>query len=138
MSGYMPAQALLKTLLLTVSGFSAGDVVESDPKVLDQGRLQVVNLEHGGIPQFDVAGLQRVHAWEALADLLVRFRTDADTTRHGTLRDAIVAKLDATKDLSADYYISMIQTDGDPERLKHPSAGEYIIQTLRITIVERV
>lgn len=137
MAGYMPAQALLKTLLLTCASFSAGDVTESDFSILDRGRPACCVLFPGGIPNYDTAGRVREHQWEAILDLAKRFTSDADWSTFGALRDEVVAKLDATKALSADYFIVNITTDGDPDKLTGP-AGAIILQTLRITINEQV
>lgn len=137
MAGYMPAQAALKTLLLTCASFAAGDVTESDSSILDRGRPACCILYPGSVPNYDTAGRVREHQWETIADLATRFTSDADWSTFGALRDEIIAKMDTVKVLGTDYFIVNITTDGDPEKLTGP-AGSIILQALRITINEQV
>jgi hypothetical protein len=136
----MPAQALLKTLLLTSPSFVEGSVTEGDIRVLDSGLTNMCVLYPGSIPAYDTAGMTREHEWDCLADIYTRFLNDTAYSTLGTLRDELILLLDATKFLSVTYYIAGIISDGDLMDVKDKQGGGpyFVTQRLRVTIVEEV
>ena len=137
----MAGQGYLKTLLLTISGsFGASDVTEGDVRVLDSGSTNTAVLFPGAVLPYDTAGMVREHEHEAILDLFTKFVDDTSYSTFGTLRDAVITKFDTTKALSADYFITMIVSDGDPVELYDKQGGGpfFITQRLRITFTEQV
>jgi hypothetical protein len=140
MSGYMPGQALLKATLLTCESLERGSVTEGDVRVLDSGIINSCVLFPGGIPEYDTAGLRREQIWNCIADLFTKFIDDSSYSAFGTLRDAVIATLDAGAGLSASYFVTSIVSDGDPIELYDKQGGGpfFITQRLRITIQENM
>ena len=142
MSGYMTAQGLLKTLLLTCASFGASDVTEGDFRVLDSGSTNTAVLLPGAIPNFDIAGLVRQVEYEAIMDLFTRFVDDTTYNTFGTLRDAVISTLNtgSAPALSAVYFITLLRSDSDPIELfdKQGNGPFFITQRFRITIEEQV
>jgi len=141
--GYMTAQGALKTLLLTITGttgFGANDVSEGDLRILDSGSTNLAVLFPGSVPPYDTAGMVREHEHEAIVDLFTKFVDDTAYSTFGTLRDAVIDKLDTTKVLSSVYFVTSIVSDGDPVELYDKQGGGpfFITQRLRLTIVEEV
>jgi hypothetical protein len=141
MSGYMPAQAALKTLLLTLTAdFPAGTVTEGDQRVHDLGVEKCAILFPGGVPAFDTVSMERQHEYECLLDLFLRYKDHTSYNDFGTLRDTVITLLDATKYVTTTHKITLINTDGDPAELRNKTGGGpfWIYQTLRLTISEDV
>jgi hypothetical protein len=136
---YMTAQGLLKTLLLTVSGFSASDVTEGDLRVLDSGTTYKAVLFPGSIPEIDLAGMSRVIEYEAIIDLFVKFTDDTSYSAFGTFRDLVIAKLDALPALSDTYFMTRLNSDGAPiEIFDRQGAGPFFVtQRFIVTIEEQ-
>ena len=140
MSGYMAAQALLKTKLLTCASFGASDVTEGDYRVMDSGSTNTAVIIPGTVPALDVAGMVRVQEYDAIVDLFTRFIDDTTYNTFGTLRDALLAVIIAAPTLSADYFIIEVRTDGDiSEVFDRQNAGPFFLtQRLRFVIQEQV
>ena len=140
MSGYMPAEALLSTLLQTISGLV---VTEGDQRILDGNGESIAILFPASVPNYDFDAMLRQHEWECELDLFVRFHDVTGYTTLGTLRDSVIALLDTTKCLSATYFILSIQSSDDPAPLynKQSMPGAlpvFITQSFRIVIEEQV
>ena len=138
---YMGAQTLLKTRLLTLSSyFGSSDVAEGDLRILDNGNTNHIVLFPGGVPVFDTAIMQRSVAWEGVLDLFTKFVDDTSYNTFGTLRDAVIANLDASPCLDATYWVISITSDGDPEEVYDKQGGGpfFVWQQLRLTITEQV
>ena len=138
---YMASQALLKTRLLTLTTyFGATDVTEGDLRTLDNGSTNHAVLFPGGIPVYDTAILARSVAWEGVLDLFTKLVDDTSYSTFGTLRDAVIANLDASPCLDATYWVISITSDGDPEEVYDKMGGGpfFIWQQLRLTITEQV
>lgn len=141
MSGYMPAQALLKDLLLDIRDyFGADDVTEGDYGPMDSSALNCAVLVPGSVPAFDLAGMTREHAYETLLDLFTKFTDDDSYNTFGELRDAVIAQLDANPALSETYFMTSITADGDPMDVydKMDAGPFFVTQRFRITIQEQV
>lgn len=140
MSGYMAAQALLKTKLLTCASFGASDVTEGDYRVMDSGSTNMAIIIPGNIPLLDVAGMTRTQEYDAIVDLITKFVDDTSYNTFGTLRDAMLAVFIASPALSADYFITEISTDADIQELfDRQGAGPFFVsQRFRFTIQEQV
>ena len=138
--GYMTAQGLIKTLLLTNANFGADDVTEGDLRILDRGITNAAVLFPGTIQGLDLAGMVREDAYEGYIDLFTKFTGDEAYNTFGTLRDSVVATLDGGKCLSATHFITAISSDGDPVELydKENRGPFFIWQRLRLTIMEQV
>jgi len=138
--GYMTAQGLLKTLLLTNSNFGASDVTEGDLSILDRGKTNMAVLFPASLPEYDLAGMVREHEWEGFIDLYTKFISDVSYSAFGTLRDSVVATLDTAKCLSAAYFMMAIASDGDPVEVFDKQGGGpfFIWQRLRLRINEQV
>ncbi len=137
---YMPAQALLKTLLLTCPAFGGEDVTEGDLRILDRGKSSFCVLFPGGVPAYDTAQMVREHEWECLVDLFAKFDNDTSYNTFGTLRDTVITLLDTAKYLGTTYHISQIASEGDPAEVYDKSGGGpfFIMQRLRVAIIEEV
>ena len=137
---YMTAQGLLKTLLLTVTGFNTGDVTEGDLRVLDSGTTYKAVLFPGAINQIDLAGMTRTVEYECILDLFCKFTDDTSYSTFGTFRDLVIARLDANPALSADYFMIAMTSQGEPiEIYDRQGAGPFFInQRFAITIQEQV
>lgn len=138
--GYMTAQGLLKTLLLTNGNFPAGTVTEGDLSILDNGITNAAVLFPAGIGNFDLAGMTREQIWEGFIDLYTKFVDDASYSTFGTLRDSVIATLDTTKCLNDTYFMMAIASDGDPVEVYDKQGGGpfFIWQRLRLQINEQV
>lgn len=143
MSGYMPAQALLKTLLLTNASFGASDVTEGDDRILDRGITNGAVLYPGGVTEYDTAGMTRAHQWEGYIDLFTKFIDNTAYATFGTLRDSVIATIAGAPCLSSVYFVTMIRGEDGPsevyERVNGQLMGPYFLtQRLRVTIEEQV
>lgn len=112
-------------------------VTEGDYRVLDSGVTNSCVLFAGEVPQYDTAGMTRVHLWECSLELYRRYTDDVDFYNFGILRDSLIIGLDNDPVLSDDYFIMTISSAGVPEKLPDTS-GPVIGQTLRISIQENV
>lgn len=138
---YMAAQALLKTLLLTMtSTFATGDVTEGDLRVLDSASSSVAVLFPGAVPFLDLANMVREHQHEGFLDLYAKFVDDTSYSTFGTLRDSVLATIAGAPCLSGTYFVTGIQSDGDPLDVYDKQGGGpfWITQRLRVTIEEQV
>ena len=140
MSAYMTAQGLLKTLLLTCTSFGASDVTEGDLRVLDSGSTNTAIIFPGSVPIYDTAGMERQHEWVAIVDLFTKFVDDTSYSTFGTLRDAVITKIEAAPAMSASFFITELSSDGDPiEVFDRQGAGPFFItQRFLLSIQEQV
>jgi hypothetical protein len=140
MAGYMAAQALLKTLLLTVGSLSPAGVTEGDARVLDSGITYAAIIYPGTVPPYELAAKVRMHEWEALVDIFIKFTDDTTYSAFGTFRDAVMAAILAGRILSETYFITSMQATGGPSDVmdKQDNGPFFVTQQLQLTIRENV
>jgi hypothetical protein len=138
--GYMTAQGLLKSLLLTNANFGTNDVTEGDLSILDSGIKNAAVLFPASLVDFDIAGMVRSHTWEGFIDLYTKFEGDGSYSAFGVLRDSVVATLDAEKCLNETYFMTAITSESDPVEVYDKLGGGpfFIWQRLRLSIDEQV
>jgi hypothetical protein len=137
---YMTAQGKLKTLLLTNSNFSAGDVTEGDLRVLDVGRDNLAVLFPGSVPEYNLASMRRSRAWEGVIELYKRFSDDTTYSNFGTLRDSVFLTIEESNCLDETYFITSILAEGDVVEITDTSGGGpyYVMQMIRVIIEEQI
>lgn len=143
MTGYMAAQALLKTLLLTCGSFGASDVVESDDRILDRGITNACILYPADMPERDLEHMAREKVWQCYADLFTKYVDSTSFSAFGTLRDAVIATLETGRCMTGTYFITQVAGSGAPSEVYERVSGQlmgpyFIVQRLRITIKEQV
>lgn len=140
MAGYMPAQSLLKTLLLTCASFDTGDVTEGDYRAMDQGRTNIAVITPGSLPEFGTTELTRWHTYDAMVDLFSRWDDFTAYNDFGTLRDAVLSTVNAAPCLDETYSITGIASEGNPTEVydKQGAGPFFMTQRLRFTIQEWV
>lgn len=138
--GYMTAQGLLKTLLLTVTGFNSTDVTEGDYRVLDKNPTYAAVLTPGALPEIDLAGMVRSFAYEGVIDLFTRFVDDTSYSTFGTFRDLVIDKLNDNPALSDTYFMMTLRSDGGMEEVFFKDGGGpfFLVQRLTVTIEEQI
>ena len=140
---YMPAQSLLKTLLLTCTSFGAADVVEGDERILDRGITNACILYPGALPEYNTARMHRENLYETSLELFTKYTDTTAYATFGTLRDAVLSTLSAAPCLSAGYFITGITGEGEPSEVYEVADGQrrgpyFIMQRLRVAIQENV
>lgn len=142
MTGYMPAQSLLKSLLITCSSLGTGRVVEGDDRILDTGGTNAAILYPGAMQRYELAQMHRENEYTAKVDLFTKYVSDASYGAFGTLRDAVLATIAGGRCLSEAYFITGV-TGGEVLEVYEMVNGQrmgpfFLTEELQITIVENV
>jgi len=135
---YMTAQGLVKTMLLTNTNFSADDVTESNIRPLDMGRTNIAVLWPGTFDPIDLESMTKDRGWTVLVDLFTKFSGETSYSAIGTLRDSVIATIEAGRALSSTLIVVGIEADGDPQEVfDRQSAGPFfVVQRMRLNVTE--
>ena len=112
---------------------------EGDARILDSGHDYFCILYPGAVPEYDMESMTRVQVYQATMHLFIRFTGDASYSVLGTLRDSVIAALDGSPCLSADYFMTNLQ-GAEPEELAAGRDGPtvFVRQIFSIHIEEQV
>jgi hypothetical protein len=137
---YMAAQALLKTLLLTMTELSNDGVTEGDARVLDSGRDYFAILYPGAVNSYELSAKVREHEFEGIVQVFSRNKDAAAYATFGTFRDAVIAKIKLGRMLSENYFITSATAEGRLNDVfdKTGAGPFYVMQELSLTIQENV